>query len=395
MKKFNIPATIMIFITMIIAAVAENTKGIFIPVFKSNFHVNDTKIAFMLTGASIGYIIFTYIGGILCEKSGQKKVFLYGFMCIIISLFMLSYCKSFAFLAFAMSVMSIGLSLGSIATNTVIPILFLSYQAIIMNFTHFCYGLGSAVGQSVAGMLIFKGVNWRKIYFAIGFIYIAIFIIFLFIKIPEPHKADKLVQKNKNSDKNSNIKSKLIIFYAAALGTYVFAEIATGNWFVNYMGKVFSLNADKSSFYLALFYGIFAFGRLIGGFVVEKRGYLNTVLLSLSIAALLYTFGIVLKGRGLILISISGLFFSIVFPTVVLSISKVFKERSSYITGIVITCSSTANMLLNLLMGYLNDTIGVYRTFYIIPVSLCLSILFVCILYKYTIYFQKISKQSL
>lgn len=384
MKKFNKAGTIMIFISMIFSAVADNTKGIFIPVFKSNFHINDTKIGFMLTSASIGYIIFTYVGGILCEKSGQKKVFLYGFTAIASSLFMLSCCTNFSFLAFAMFVMNIGLSMCAIATNTVIPILFLNYQAIIMNFTHFCYGLGSSVGQSIIGMLIFKGISWRKIYFTVGFIYIVIFIIFSFIKIPEAHKAQKPTERNNNIGKGSKIKNKLIIFYAAALGTYVFAETATGNWFVNYMNKVFYLDTDRSSFYLALFFGIFALGRLIGGFVVEKKGYLNTVLLSLIIAALLYTSGIILKGKGLMLISVSSFFFSIVFPTLVLSASKTFKERSSYITGIIITCASTSNMLLNLLMGHLNDTIGIYQTFYIIPASLCASIVCVFVLYKYT-----------
>ena len=50
------------------------------------------------------------------------------------------------------------------------------------------------------------------------------------------------------------------------------------------MQKNYNYNESKSSFYLALFFGIFTVGRLLGGFIVEKMGYLNTVLISLIIA---------------------------------------------------------------------------------------------------------------
>lgn len=380
MKKSNMFTMTMIFTIMIFAAVAENTKGIFIPIFKNDFRLSDTKVAFMLTFASIAYMTFTYLGGLFCQKIGQKRVFAGGFVFTSLSLFILSRCNSFTMLIVGMTIMNIGLALASIATNTIVPVLFLSYQAIIMNITHFCYGLGSTVGQRVTGKLVYSGVNWRSIYFVIGIVYIFIFIALMFINIPEPHKSNKLL----NEGNNIPINKKLVILYIVALGTYVFAEMSTGNWFVNYMQKSFSFNTDKSSLYLALFYGIFTVGRLIGGFVVQKKGYFNTVLISLIFATILFTLGIMLKENGIIIISISGLFFSITFPTIVLSINKVFKERSFYITGIIITFSSATNMILNLLLGYLNDSIGVYKTFYIIPTSLLVSSIFVYILYKKT-----------
>lgn len=380
MKKSNIFTMIMIFTIMIFAAVAENTKGIFIPIFKSDFGLNDTKIAIMLTFASIAYMMFTYIGGYFCQKIGQKKVFASGFIFTSMSLLILSRCNSFILLIVGMTIMSIGLSLVSIATNTIVPVLFLSYQAIIMNITHFCYGLGSTVSQRVTGRLIYNGVNWRSIYFVVGIIYIFIFVAFMFLNIPEPHKSNKILSE----EINVPINRKWVILYIIALGTYMFAEISTGNWFVNYMQKGYSFDTNKSSLYLALFYGIFTVGRLVGGFVVQKKGYLNTVLISLATAAILFTAGIMFKEKGIIIISISGLFFSIGFPTIVLSINKVFKEKSFYITGIIITFSSATNMILNLLLGYLNDLIGVYKTFYIIPASLLVSSIFVYILYKNT-----------
>lgn len=49
----------------------------------------------------------------------------------------------------------------------------------------------------------------------------------------------------------------------------------------------------------------------------------------------------------MVIISVSGLFFSITFPTTVLTISKVFDKNVAYITGIVITSASLVGMILN------------------------------------------------
>ncbi|ERI90482.1 transporter, major facilitator family protein [Clostridiales bacterium oral taxon 876 str. F0540] len=377
-KQYIIPI-VFIFMMMVLNATAENVRGVFIPLFKNDFSVNDTEIGFMLTVSSVGYIVFTYIGGILCEKIGQKKVFISGFICMVISLLGLWMSYSYSIFLISMFILNIGLSLISIAINTIIPVLFISFQAVLMNLTHFCYGLGSTIIQRTSGVLLFKGVSWRVIYLAEAILFLVVFLFFLPVKLPNVHKSKNEGSKAKKSDL---FKNKLLYFYMFALGFYVFAEMGTGNWFVNFIEKTYSYDKSKSSFYLALFFGIFTFGRLVGGFVAEKFGYIKTVLVSLIIALVLYITGINLAQSGLVIISISGLFFAVTFPTIVVTISKVFKENDAYATGIIVTISSTTNMVLNMVIGFLNDNIGVYKAFYLIPMSLAVSILFIFAIYK-------------
>lgn len=375
-NKNSIATIIIIFLAMTLSAVVES-KGIFIPLFKRDFSINDTSIGFMLTISSIGYILFTYIGGGLCERVGQKRVFILGALSIIISLLLLYITYSYKLLLISMFILNIGLSLIAIAINTLVPVLFVSFQALLMNLTHFCYGFGSALAQRVTGILVYNGVDWRKIYLGLCAIYIVVFVAMIFVHMPEPHirtDKDKL-------NKREIFKNKLIYFFMFALGFYVFSEVGTSNWFVNYIKKIYSFDDKKVSVYLALFFGVLTLGRLVGGIVVEKIGYLKSVIFSLTIALVLYITGIVLGEPGLYVVSVSGFFFSIAFPTVVLSISKVFKENSAYITGMVITGSSFVNMLLNMFMGYLNDSIGIYKAFFIIPMSLMMSIIFIYLIF--------------
>jgi len=379
-NKSNVMAIIFIFAMMVLVATIENVRGVFIPAFKREFSINDASIGLMITASSLGYILSTFIGGGLCERLGQKKVFMLGFIFLIASLGLLSVTYVFPLLLIAMFIMNVGLALTGIATNTLVPILFMSFQAVLMNVTHFCYGLGSTIAQRTSGILISNGISWRTVYLAEAVIAMVFLILLMFIKMPETHKN----KHNKVANNLEIFRNKLFYFYAAGLGFYVFAEIATATWFVNFMNKVYNYNESRSSFYLALFFGIFTVGRLLGGFVVEKTGYLNTVIVSLIIALVLFSLGIFMGQQGMIIISISGLFFAIGFPTIVLSVRKVFKENPDYTTGAVITFASTINMIMNFFMGILNDKVGAHLAFYIIPISLMLSIVNVYIIYRNT-----------
>jgi len=150
---------------------------------------------------------------------------------------------------------------------------------------------------------------------------------------------------------------------------------------VNYIKDNYKYDSSKSAFYSVMFLVIFSIGRLVGGFVVEKLGSLKTIMGSLIIAVSLFTLGLVIGEKGLIVISSSGFFFAITFPTLVLTISKVFKQNTSYITGVIVTLTSSVNMILNLVIGKLNDKIGTYFAFYMIPISLIISIIFIYLIY--------------
>jgi len=362
---------------MALNAMAENSKGIFIPSFKSDFNIDNTGIGIMLFIGSLAYILFSYIGGMLCEKIGQKKVIILGLSFMFLSLASISMIDRYTSFLISMFIMNIGLALTSIAINTLVPVLLLSYQAILMNIIHFCYGVGGAAGQALGGILMSKGFTWRSIYLGISILFITLLIAFTFIKVPNTRK----YKEGNKTNILDVLKIKVIYFYVFALGFYVFAEIATASWLVNFIKDNYKYNSSRSVFYSVMFLVVFSIGRLVGGFVVEKLGYLKTTMCSLIIAVCLFTLGLVIGEKGLIIISVSGLFFAITFPTLVLTISKVFKQNTSYITGVIITLTSSVNMLLNLVIGKLNDTVGTYFAFYMIPISLIISIIFIYLIY--------------
>jgi fucose permease len=174
----------------------------------------------------------------------------------------------------------------------------------------------------------------------------------------------------------------MLYLYILALGLYLATEYGIGNWFVNYMNEGFNLNADKRSLYIALFFGLETLGRLFGGFIVDRLGYFKSILIYGCIASVLVTLGIALGQSGLIIFSISGLFFSIIYPTIMTTIPLVFKETAAYATGLILMCGTLIAMVVSMLIGLANDLIGVYYSFYSIAVCLILATLMLLLIKK-------------
>lgn len=73
-KGKNKSVLIFAFITMLLIAVVDNIKGVLVPAFKTSFSINNSQVGDIFFIGSIAYVLFTYLGGILCEKLGQKDL---------------------------------------------------------------------------------------------------------------------------------------------------------------------------------------------------------------------------------------------------------------------------------------------------------------------------------
>lgn len=376
--KNNYLVIAFLFAIMILSAIGDNLRGVFIPSFKADFLVKDTHMGIMLSIGSIGYVIFAYSGGIICETLGHKKVLSMGVALMFISLFIMYFSPSFIVLIIGMFLINAGWAFIGVSINTVIPIIAVSFQAIIMNLVHFSYGLGATITQRVAGLLLSKGIGWRTIYLSVSILFLIVFIAFIPIKIPFIEKS----KEDKKIDYKCVFKNKLIYYYMISLGLYVAAEIGTGNWFVNYMKDTYAYSENQATYFTTLFFGTYALGRFLGGFIVEKLGTVKTVLISSVLAFLLYISGLVIGQNGLALVGISGLFFSIIFPTLILSANEVFKKNTTYVIGILTTASSATSMIINFIIGWLNDLMGVHMAYYTIPICLFFNMVFIYLIYK-------------
>ncbi|MDY6012945.1 MFS transporter [Clostridium sp.] len=380
-KKQRIISTALIYLVMAVTAIAEGLINIFSVPVKRDFSINDTKLSLMFTCGTIAYLICNYLGGALCEKIGQKKLFLIGILGAGLTNLIQAWSPNFIIFIIGFALIQAFTGLISISANTIIPVIWITGQAIAMNLTHFAYGVGLSASQKVSGMLMTDGFNWRSIYVGSAIITFIVLIIFLFIKLPEA----KEEEKEEKLSLSIVLKDKLIWFFFIGLGFYIIAEQGTGRWLPTYIKSTYqNITESQIASYLSIFFLLLTIGRLVGGFIVEKIGAMRSVKLFSLIGGCLFIIGLVLGEKGLYLISVSGFFFSIMFPTVILIVSNTFKKNTSYITGIVIAFASIVNTSTNLLVGVMSDNFGIRYAIFIIPIAILLTFMFLCLISKVT-----------
>lgn len=356
----------LVFVAMFSMAMLDNVRGVFVPSFKTAFHIQNTMIGWMLLASSLAYMAGSYIGGYAIKRFNQKKVLLAGagiVMCGIITLVLTSHVIWFFT---GMVLMNIGIALVGLSINTTIPTLKVKNHAVLMNSVHFLYGLGATFTQKSAGYLLTVGWQFKSIYLAILLFFALLMVITALTHLPEEDVSKKV------SVKFSKGQKSVIWILSIGLGLYIAAEIQTANWLVNYAINTFKINENAAANYTAAFFMIFSLGRLVGGFAADKIGYLKSVVISVSIASVIYTAGLLAGLNGMWLIAVSGIFFSITYPTVILAIKDYFKDSVTQAAGLIITLSSGVNMLIGLFIGYIADLFGIHLAMFSIPLSLVL-----------------------
>lgn len=370
-KTNNGPIVALLFLMYIVVAMSDNFKGIFVPFFKEEFGVNNTEIGYVMTASLLAYAVFQYAGGSLIEKLGYKKIIVSGFVVGILSLGVLINSRSFLMLIVGMFLLNMGMAMFNIGVNTLGPVLTVTSTVVLMNMINCAYGFGNTILQKVTGNLLAGGVMWRQFYIFMLIVLVALLVYLLMIRIPyEP------VVKETKGNRAEILKNGKLWLYVVALGFYLASEYGVGNWFVNYMNEGFLLSSDQSSFYMALFFGCKSVGLLFSGFVADRLGYFKTILIYGVISSVIIVAGIAMQSSGLLLFSIGGFFFSAIFPTLITTIGNVFKENTSYATGLILMCGTLIAMLVSMSIGVLNDIIGVRYGFYMIAVSIILCTVF-------------------
>lgn len=358
MKK-NKALVVFCFLCMAAFGFLDNIGGTVIPSIHTELNVTYSDIGLMILIAYMSYLIVTFIGGILLDRVGNKAVLVSGFLMVSTACILFSTVKSFISVVVLMFVLAAGLGCYEICLNSLGAQLFTVNSAVMVNFLHFFYGVGSTIGPKYAGWLLSRKVSWNTVYTYPVLVIIPLFMLLIFVRFP--------VAQNKSAcgrvSLKSLIKDRKIWLFIGILGFTEVFTLGIANWLVNFLQKYYFMDVQRSTFYLSLFFILFTCGRILGGYIAEKYGYIKTMLILSYTIVVLFAMGLLIGVKGSLLISLTGLMVSIIYPTTLTLISKETKYGIGYTMGFVITVSGSINMLISWLTGKLNDCFGLFIGF--------------------------------
>ena len=212
-----------------------------------------------------------------------------------------------------------------------------------------------------AGWLLNAEVFWRAIYRWDLLLILAFFLYFVFIRFPQKesqeHEALDLKQLSKIA-----FKPSLIWFYIS-IALYVAVEIGIASWMVTFLQKERSLSVTASTSALTIFFGTLMLGRFVGGFIVHRIGYLRSVLFACLASVVCIAVGLFGPAGLSHFLPLSGLFFSIIFPTLTAAVSDMRTENANSILGMLFTCAGLGGLFGPWIIGWTSDAFGLRAGF--------------------------------
>jgi fucose permease len=359
-------------------AIFESSRVNFIPFFIEEFKTNNATISLVLSLSTVGSIIGSFFGGQLCEKFGHKFVYLLGSIIATIAVLIAPFTLNIFMLCLFNFIFGVGRASLSVAVDSMVPVLSIGFESILMNLTHFMYGFGSFAGQNAYGELLSKGFSWRTIYLYVGVFFVISIIFTLIIKTPNI----KIVRDENSVENEKFYKSPVFYMLVLAVTFAMVSELTINTWFISYIRNSYGFDPGNAAFYASIFFLLFALGRLLGGFIVNKIGNVKGLKIFLLIGAIFVLLGLQLKENGLLFISASGFFISISFPTLMVVINKIFNENASSAIGLITTISNILSVIAFNITGAMNDLFGSYVAFYIAPLSMILCVVILQVISK-------------
>lgn len=379
--KINGEKIFLIFTTFylyFIIALFESSRGNFVPFFIEEFKIDNATISLILSFNTLGMILGSFSAGRLCERYSHKFVYILGSVVSAIAVLIAPFTPNIYVLILFNLLFGFGRSLLCVAIDSLIPVLSFGFEVILMNITHFMYGVGSFAGQSIYGMLLSNDISWRSIYLYLAGFYIVSVVFTLIIKTPNMN----VIQSNNIVIRKSLYKNYLIYLFVAAVTFQLISEQIINTWFISYIRSNYEYNPSDASFYASMFFLLFALGRLFGGFIINKVGTVRGIKVFMILFSLCVLLGLMLKENGLILISISGFFISIGFPTLMVLVSQTFNKNASFAIGLITTISNILFVIIFNITGLLNDIFGSYIAFFVAPISMIGSVIIITIISK-------------
>ncbi|MCL2472775.1 MAG: MFS transporter [Treponema sp.] len=373
--------------TMFLFGYIENIKGVTYPLIKAEFDVSYDQQGVMVSLLSLSYVLFCFIGGILISSFGVKKSFAAGYIIMIIGLAGAFFMPGFLHVSAALFLVSASFGLFEVSINALGTQVFTAKAALLMSLLHFFYGAGSSLSPRLSGVMA-SFMDWRNIYLLSIPLVLLFFIPSLFTAFPRQYgegeaaklPADSPVDSaagipvenpaenptENPTDRNKArvtffgaLKTPMVWVFGIALGLMVTVETSSANWAGLYFQDVYHLDPKTSgAAFISNFFILFTISRLLGGFAIEKIGYMRSLFIAVLATLVIYILGFILGSNGINILPGLGLFVAILWPTTIAVAMGYFREDAPIMTSAMIVIGGTLNSGIQFLIGLVNRLAG-------------------------------------
>jgi MFS transporter, FHS family, glucose/mannose:H+ symporter len=344
------------FLAFFVFGITDNLKGPTLPSMMEEMNISYGTGGNIFFGQYLGFLIATLFTGFLGDRFGLKSVILLAGVFLLGGV--LGYSSFHSTWLMAGSVFLLGLGFGAmeLGPNALIVSIHRERKGLFLNMMSVFHGMGSMIAPFAAGWLLNASVPWRAIYRWEALFILAFFLYFLWMRFPKKENQERETLDFRQLPKVA-FKPTLNWYYLS-IALYVASEIGIASWLVTYLQQEGAASITASTAALTFFFGTIMLGRFLGGFLVQRIGYLRSIFLASLASILCITVGLFGPSSLSFCLPLTGLFFSIIFPTITAAVSDTHTETTNSILGVLFASAGLGGLVGPWIIGWASEAFG-------------------------------------
>lgn len=374
--------TVLLFM---IFAMTTDSVGVIIPQIVQEFRLS------LKAAGAFHYVTMATIAlaavflGFLADRIGRKRTIVLGLTLFASNCYLFILGNSFAWFLclLAVSGAAIGIFktgalalIGDISSST-------TEHTATMNLAEGFFGCGAIIGPALVAWLITNGVSWKWLYVIAGSMCVLLILIAAAVRYPRSAKSTR-----ERADLRRTrwvLTNPYALSFATGTFLYVAVESSVYVWGPTYLAAYRGPLVLLAPYAITVFFFLRAAGRFLGVWLVARVDW-SLVLAMFSLAICLCLAGSVIGGVGtaIVLLPLSGLFMSVIYPTLnSKGISCFEKSEHGAVAGVILLFTCAGAILGPLGMGAIIDAYG-HPGYAFVVAAVLAALLFVGLSYNWS-----------
>lgn len=341
-------------------AMTTDAIGEIIKVVMKQFSLSMTSAGLLHYGPMTAIALGGIFLGFMADKFGRKKTIIIGLSLFALNSLLFTIGNTFGF--FLTLLMISGLSIGIFKTAALALIGDISTSnnehTSTMNMVEGFFGVGAIIGTFMVSYFLFKGVEWKFLYVVAALLSLLLIMIALFVKYPPTKQSTE--EPVNISRTLKMLKDPYALGFSMAAFLYVAVESAIYVWMPTLLEKYEGNLLLVATYSLSIFFFLRAGGRFLGAYILKRYNWSSALVLFSASIFLCFLLSIVGGiSFAVILLPLSGLFMSVLYPTInSKGISCFPKTKHGAVAGVILFFTAAGAAFGPLTMGAVSDAFG-------------------------------------
>ena len=340
-------------------AMTTDSVGIIIPEVIKTFQLSLTAAGTFQYATMTGIALAGLTLGQLADRFGRRPTIVVGLTLFAAACFLLAAGDTFLFFAVMLGVSGLAIGvfktgalalIGDISTST-------AQHTSVMNTVEGFFAVGAIIGPAILTRMLAAGMSWKWLYVLAGTICVVLIVLALLVNYPRtlaPASTDA------STGTVHAMKNGFVLAFSAGAFLYVGVEAAIYVWMPTLMAGYTGSAVMLATYSISIFFLLRATGRFLGAWVLTRVQW--QMVLALFSGGILLCFVLSVIGGvnwGVYLLPLSGLFMSVVYPTLnSKGISCVPKSEHGAAAGVILFFTCASAVVAPLAMGAVSDAFG-------------------------------------